>query len=149
MILPPNILKCMSKADRDSLGKGGLLPEEALARAEAKSERDLQRLIVNLLMLKGIEPLWHRTDKKSAATIGWPDLTFAVQAFAPVFDRQGQCYDMITQQAVCWEVKFAKGALSLDQQRMSVRLSTPPNGWIVKTITSVDEAIAELKELGL
>src|SRR5438105_10429918 len=51
---------------------------EAMSKAQIKNERQLQSMIVNLLRLKGIEPLWHRTDKRSAATVGWPDISFAV-----------------------------------------------------------------------
>lgn len=108
--------------------------------AKVKNERALQTMIVQLLRLKGIEPLWHRTDKKSAATIGWPDITFS----AAGMDEIGFCAI-----PCAWEVKFGKGELSVEQQQMHIRLSTPPNAWKIKVIRSVDEALAELKELGL
>src|SRR2546430_16460274 len=77
-LLPERYLRLMSPADRKAIGQS--TAEEALRKAEAKNERQLQSQIVQLLRLKGIEPLWHRTDKRSAATIGWPDITFAVRS---------------------------------------------------------------------
>jgi hypothetical protein len=76
MILPEHVLRCVSEADRKKMGKAGLLADEAKEKGLARAERDLQGEIVNFLQLKGITVLWHRTDKKSHATIGWPDLTF-------------------------------------------------------------------------
>lgn len=303
--LPPSFLKCLSPSDRKSLGKAGILPEEALAKQEAKSEKVLQNLIINLLRLKGIEPLVHRMDKKSAATVGWMDLTFAIAVddapklvplgrrgdgaalvseedfelvsqfrWTPVFSgnsmyaistvrprrmmhrtimsqfpnlenkmdidhingdgldnrrenlrwatRSENCmnragakgsseykgvswdkerrkwaafikinkkntplgrfdlevdaataYDRAAVEAygpfavvnfpleprtqltfkksiaVGWEVKTSTGKLSKEQEQMHIRLSTPPNCWRVRVVRSVDEALAELKEMGI
>ncbi len=58
------------------MGKAGLLADEAKEKGLARVERELQSEIVQYLNLRGIQVLWHRTDKKSHATIGWPDLTF-------------------------------------------------------------------------
>jgi hypothetical protein len=58
------------------MGKAGLLASEAAEKGLARAERDLQGEIVQYLNLQRIEVLWHRTDKKSHATVGWPDLTF-------------------------------------------------------------------------
>ncbi len=77
-VLPEKILRLLSPEDRKSLGAAGMTAEEAMLKAEVKNERALQVLIINLLRLKGIEPLWHRTDKRSAATVGWPDISFAI-----------------------------------------------------------------------
>ena len=139
VVLPPNFLKCMSAVERKKLGPGGLLPEEALAKAAIKNERDLQGKIVNLLRLKGIEPLWHRTDKRSHATIGWPDITFSTC-------HRGNGWDDFCPSA--WEIKL-EGELSVEQQQMLIRLQTPPNGWRVRVIRSVDEAIDQLKQIGI
>lgn len=140
MILPPHVLKCIAPEDRKALGKAGLTPEEVLAKAQLRNERDLQRTIVSLLRLKGIEPLWHRTDKRSHATIGWPDITFST-----VHRVDG--WDDFCPQA--WEVKFEDGELSVEQQQMMIRLQSPPNGWRVRVIRSVNEAIEQLREVGI
>lgn len=138
-LLPANFLKCISAEDRKKLGKAGWTPEEALAKATVKNERDLQGKIVNLLRLKGIEPLWHRTDKRSHATVGWPDITFST------FHR-GNGWDDFCPSA--WEVKL-DGELSTEQQQMLIRLQTPPNGWRVRIIRSVDEALDQLRQIGI
>lgn len=139
-LLPPNFLKCLTTEDRKALGKAGLTPEEALSKAQNKNERDLQGKIVQLLRLKGIEPLWHRTDKRSHATIGWPDITFAT------VHRWSGMDDFVPS---AWEVKFGDGELSIEQNQMLVRLQSPPNGWRVRVIRSVDEALEQLRQIGV
>src|SRR5256885_7581653 len=114
------MLRCLSPSDRKAIGQFTF--EEVLQHADVKNERQLQSQIVQLLRLKGIEPLWHRTDKRSAATIGWPDITFAV--------RSSQLNDdgtfWIAQYYPCaWEIKFGDGQLSKEQQQMAVRLQSP------------------------
>ena len=101
-----------------------------------RREKALQAQIVSLLRLKGIEPLWHRTDKKSAATVGWPDITFSVEHGL----RSIPCL---------WEIKLPGKKLSLDQQTLMIRLMEPPNAWAYRVITSVDEALMELRKLGI
>jgi hypothetical protein len=113
----------------------GSIPS-ASCRSELKTERELQGQIVNLLRLKGIEVLWHRTDKKSAATIGWPDLVFSLEHGL----RSIPCL---------WEIKLPGRKLSDDQMKLMVRLMEPPNAWMYKVICSVDEALAELRKLGI
>jgi hypothetical protein len=139
-VIPQHIAKLMSPEDRKAFGKGAMTAEDALARFEVKSERELQKQIVALLRLKGIEPIVSTFGKRTSNNVGTPDILFAVQATSEGSEWR---------EPIAWECKFAKGALSIEQQRMAVRMSTPPNGWTVKTITSVDEAIAELKELEL
>jgi hypothetical protein len=99
-------------------------------------EKQLQVQILNLLRLKGIEPLWHRTDKKSTATVGWPDITFSAGCGL----RSIPCL---------WEIKLPGKKLSEEQMSLMVQLTKPPNAWVYKVITSVDEALIELKKLGL
>lgn len=106
-----------------------------------KSEKELQGQIVNLLRLKGIEVLWHRTDKRSAATVGWPDLTFSLNQ---VFGHDGLTY--FFGQAIAWEVKLPTGKLSKEQAELKPKLEA--NGWRWRLITSVDQALEELKIMG-
>lgn len=130
-VLPESILSKVSPEDRKAMGKAGLTKADCEQKAHARNERDLQRLIVNYLQLKGIEALWHRTDKRSTATVGWPDLTFAAKGFP-----------------VAWEIKFEKGKLSEEQELMAVKLKR--NGWRFAVIRSLEEAKKELwKILGI
>jgi hypothetical protein len=110
--------------------------DPAPSKFEQKTERQLQGQIVNLLRLKGIEPLWHRTDRKSAATIGWPDITFSI--------RHG-----LQRLPVAWEVKIGRARLSEDQARMLEKLQTPPNCWAVSLVGSYDEAVRLLRRYGI
>jgi hypothetical protein len=139
---------------KGTLGQVLLEPEECEpSKEEAKSERILQGQIVGILRLRSIEPLWHRTDKKSAATVGWPDLTFTVYALADQRLSDGHVSDRLPkawQVFPClWEVKLPGKKLSKAQERMRALLTHPPNCWRYRVIHSVDEALAELKELGI
>lgn len=136
-VLPENILRRMSAADRKSLGKAGLTRADCEAIAEAKNERELQKQIVNYLRLQGIEVNVSRTDKRTTHKKGWPDLTFAVQSLGA------------TSIANVWEVKFGNGKLSLEQAQLAFALTTPPNYWRFRVIRSLRQAREELKELGI
>jgi hypothetical protein len=132
--LNDNMLRLMSAKDRKSLGLR--TKAEVLARGIIKAERDLQRQIASLLGLHNVAYCWHRTDKKSHATIGWPDFTLAI--------RMG-----VMMVPCAWECKLPGNELSREQAEMRNKMITYPNGWRWRTIESVDEAIQELKELGV
>lgn len=125
----------MSPADRKLYAQGQQTPEEAIARCQAASERQLQGFLVNVLRLRGVAVLWHRTDKKSAATVGWPDLTFAAPrtAFQPG--------------AHAWEVKLP-GEVPTSEQILC-HCAMIKNGWTVEIVHSVDEGIAFLNAIGI
>jgi len=130
-VVPEKWLRLMSRADRRALGKAGLTAAECAARIEARTERALQGQIVALLRLRGIEALWHRTDRRSAATVGWPDITFAVRGRGGV-------------RACAWEVKL-NGRLTREQSDLARRLVD--NGWDWRLIRSVEEASQALEEV--
>lgn len=119
--------RLMSEADRKSFGKHGMTAHEANKAFVLRSEKDLHRQIRNLLNLNGIPFCEARMDRKSSITIGWPDITFAVDGIP-----------------VAWELKFL-GALSPDQAR--VKIAMEKHGWKYRVIRSLVEAQAHL--LGL
>lgn len=139
--LPERMLRLMSVQDRASIGQK--TKAEVLEQGEVKSERQLQGMIVNLLRLRGIEPLWHRCDKKGRATVGWPDITFAVQTGRYTYNNEPRFTQSIP---CCWEVKL-NGKLSEDQRKMMETLVL--GGWRWRLIRSVDEARLELKNMGV
>lgn len=106
------------------------------SKADLQSEKRLQIQILNLLRQHHIEALWHRTDKKTTCNVGWPDFVFSVE--------QG-----LRRLPVCWEVKLPGGKLSPEQRNLQELLTHPPNSWEYRVITSVDEALRELKRYGL
>ena len=126
--LPPNVLRCMPEGDRHRLGKSGMLPEEALAKADVKAERDLQRHIGNLLRLRGIPFNQSRMDRRTSCAVGWPDFTFAVGGVP-----------------FAWEVKTAKGQLTGEQDVLHVLMRAC--GWRVSVIRSVQQALDVLNPL--
>lgn len=144
-VLPPSILRCLRPEDRKSLGKAGLLPEEALAQMVIKKELDLQKQIVGLLRIKGIEPLVPIFGRKTRMAVGWPDITFAVR------DRSNVDFEGYGERTVActWELKIPGGRHSDEQTKMAVRLSTPPNAWRHRVIESFDQALEELKQMGI
>src|ERR1043166_1429993 len=144
-ILPESFLRCLSPADRKATGQS--TAEEVLAKAQVKNHGPLQKLIFGLLRLRGIEPLTAPVGKKSRMKIGWPDITFAVRASVFVDSQYiGSNGEFLP---CAWELKVGKDDLSVEQQQMHIRLSTPPNCWRISVIRNVDQALAELKELGL
>lgn len=145
-VLPDNILRCMTPEARKALGQK--TAEEVLAQGEAKSEKELQRSIVALLRLKGIEVNVSRMDKRKTDAVGWPDLTFAVDAkWEVTWGSVTRCCSGIL--ACAWEIKMPQGRLTPEQEAMATSLSRPPNHWRHRVIRSVDEAIAELREMGI
>lgn len=147
-ILPDAFLRCIEPAERKRIAVGQLTAEEALSKAEIRNERDLQKQILALLRLHGIEPLCPTFGKKTRMAVGWPDVTFAVHA---VWEQKTSPGYSITDSGLmpcAWELKH-NGKLSKEQEQMHVRLSTPPNAWRIKIIRSVQEAVEELRELGI
>ena len=133
-LLPASFVRLISQADRARLGIK--TQEEAIAAAEVKSERQLQSQIANLLSLRDIIYCWHRTDRKSHATVGWPDFSFAVRTGgAPI--------------AFAWECKLPGRSLDPEQEKMKGHMTSGVNGWTYCVIHSVDEALMELRRLGL
>lgn len=143
MVIPQNIAKLMSPEDRRAFGKGAMTAEDALAKAEVTNERALQKQIVGILKLKGIEPIVSTFGKKTTTNVGTPDILFSVVGETEEFDGY-----LFTNSIPCaWEVKFGSGKLSVGQQQMQLRMTIAPNSWRFRTIRSVDQALAELKEM--
>jgi hypothetical protein len=110
--------------------------DELSSKGDLRQEKQLQVQILNLLRLKGIQVLWHRTDKKTTGTVGWPDLTFAVECG-------------LKSVPVGMEVKLPGRKLSPEQQRVAVEMMAPPNSWQYHVVTSVDEVLHILRKLGI
>lgn len=119
-ILPDSFLRCLSPADRAWVAPDQRTSEEALRKASVRDERQLQGFLVGLLRLRGYEPLWFRTDKRTRATVGWPDITFAV------FGR-----------ACAWEVKLPGEKARKEQAELHEKMRN--DGWTVSVVMSVDE----------
>lgn len=115
--LPEKFLRLMSAADRELCAPGQLTSVEAVAKLTITSERQLQSLLVGLLRIRGIEPLWFRTDRRTRSTIGWPDITFAIHG-----------------RPMAWEVKMP-GEKPRPEQ-VSVHELMRRTGWGVHVITS-------------
>jgi hypothetical protein len=127
-VLPENFLRCLKPEDRKAMGQR--TAGEVMANGIAKSEKELQKQLVGLLRLNGIEPNVSAMHKATTHRVGWPDITFAAYGVA-----------------CAWEVKLPNGQPSMEQVQMVVRLSSPPNSWRHRFIHSVDEALAELRAI--
>jgi hypothetical protein len=121
--LPEHVRRLIPKAERKKLGTP--TNEDVARESAAKSEKELQRQIYNYLRTREIEPCWHRTDKRSTATIGWPDFTFAHNGIP-----------------FAWEVKLETGKLEPEQKALAPKLVA--NGWHYAIIRSLDEAKKQL-----
>lgn len=135
--LPDSFLRRMSKEDRAQLGRGGMTQDEALAKFEARNERQLQEQIANYLRLNGIFFIRSRMDKKSTTQCGTPDFCFCVP-------RILECPPYVRPTPTAIEVKYGKGALSDEQIEVHAQMIT--NGWHVHVVHTFDEAV---KAIGL
>ena len=77
-ILPDNILKAMSPADRKSLGKAGMTAKEAQEKYRAGKEKELQRQVAAHLDRHQIYYETDRMDKKTSGKKGRADFRCCV-----------------------------------------------------------------------
>lgn len=146
--LPEHILKMISPADRAEIGKGATLSEEAIAKYEAKAESDLQKQILALLEgHRGIVVIYSRMDRKATTPLGTPDFLFAVTGREPV--EPGAESGRETTFACAWECKTATGKLDQEQEKFRDKMTAPPNNWTWRLIRSVEQALTELRAMGL
>lgn len=139
--LPDAYKRLLAPEDRKALGEHGLLSEEIIARGRVKLERDLKKLVLSLLTLHGIVPIHSRMDQATTTEVGLPDILFAVENLtAGVAPRVYAC---------AWELKLPGEKLDEAQRKMAARMIKAPNAWRWTIITSVDDAIAALREAGI
>ena len=103
--LPEHILRRMNKKDRAALGKAGQTAEEARMVCRTRMERTEQRLFAQELSRLDFPFVWHRTDRKTAATLGTPDFIVGLNG-----------------QTLWIEFKALGGALSYEQTKFLARL---------------------------
>lgn len=127
-VLPDNILRHMSAADRKPLGKAGQTMAELEAKATATAEKELTRDIRDYLGHRGVTPLIPKFGKATGILPGWPDVTFAYRGIP-----------------VLWELKIGKNKLQQVQEALIPLLVA--NGWHHAVIRSIQEAKAFLDRL--
>ena len=147
VVLPETFLRCVKPEDREKL-KLGLTAKEFMAKGAAANEKALQRQIVSLLRLKGIEPIVSAMHKRTSNNVGTPDILFCCVEKGFI-DLCGNDSRSPRYHGCAWEIKMPGKQLEHHQLQMAIRMSSPPNGWRHRVIRSVDEAIAELKEMGI
>lgn len=126
--LSDRFLKLMKPEDRARMGV--MTGEEAMQAFQARSEKELQKQIADLLRLRGIAFHCARMDKKTSGSVGWPDFTMAVMGTP-----------------IAWEVKFDGGRLSSEQERTRDKMLS--NGWQWRLITNLGAARAHLDSITL
>jgi hypothetical protein len=129
---PAWFLEKMSEKDRRAMfpGAAGMTPAEAAAVPIAKSEKELQRQIEQMLLRHGIQPTRQRMDKASNIAVGMPDISFSCQG-----------------RAVYWEVKMPGEKPTPEQTATMAKLAAPPNCAIVRVVTTYEQAFSELTQL--
>lgn len=138
--LPPHVLKLIDAKERKRLGKAGQTPAETMAKADAKNEKALQQQCINLLRLRGVEPIVNRMDKKTSNNLGVADLLFSITGFDGYQHRVYAC---------AIECKMPGKYLRAEQILMRKKMTAPPNAWTHRTIRSVDELRTFLEGIGL
>jgi hypothetical protein len=133
-LMSPRLMRMISPADRRSLGLR--TAAETFRRGVEKAEKKLQNDIAGLLRRRGIWFIWHGLHKKSTATAGTPDFVFATR-FGVLTVASG------------WECKLPGENLSPDQATARRDMTRGFNAWRYRIIHTYDEALDELRELGL
>jgi hypothetical protein len=77
--LPDHFLSKLPPEERKKLGRAGMTSEEAQARYEAKTERELQKQIWQFLRRNQIYFVQPRIDKKTTTRKGTPDFIAACE----------------------------------------------------------------------
>jgi hypothetical protein len=117
----------MPEEERQRLGKAGMLPEESLARAEVKLEKELQRDIGNVLRLRDIFFGCQRMDRKSNIVEGYPDFWFVYR-----------------KKPIALEVKV--GANKQTPKQVEAQRRMEADGWRYKVVRSIQEVMEVLNE---
>jgi hypothetical protein len=106
----------------------------------------LSNQVENLLRLRGIQYFKSRSDRKTTRPKGEPDFIFAVM----VQDFDKNALQIRSWPLACaWELKTGGNQLSEEQRAMFKRLNAHPNAWKCCVIRSVQDALEELKRLGM
>lgn len=104
-VLPDRVLTKISAENRKSLGKAGLTAKECQERFEARSERELQALIVSDLLRREIYFSRSRMDRKTTNAKGTPDFICCMP-----FPLSSLCTFLAI------ECKHGSGVLSAEQE---------------------------------
>ena len=123
-IVPPNIARWMSPEERKKHGIE--TPEESLAKAIAKSEKEEHQTYLDWCALHNFLCRHDRTDKATTGNVGWPDFLFI---------HAGRVLPI--------EMKLHGNKLS-DAQKM-VHRDFARDGTDVLVVYSADEAIRRTK----
>jgi len=108
-LLPDNILRCLSPADRRSLGRAGMTAAEAQARYAVRSERGEQRLFAAWLSSRGLPYVQPRPDRKSGIKPGWPDFSVHVGNRSIFIEMKVQGGKLSPEQVECIEALRREG----------------------------------------
>lgn len=128
-LLPDAALRLVAKEIRATMGKACVTAAEAREVAVAKSERELQLQLVNLLLLKGVKfPIRQRMDRKSNVKNGCPDILFSYYG--------NPC---------AWEAKMPGEKPRPEQVKAMAEMTA--DGWRCAVVTSVDQALKLLTEI--
>jgi hypothetical protein len=131
--------------DRQALGRAAITNEEATEKQADRLEKEIQKQLAGLLSRCGIEVISSGMHRKTSTQKGTPDFLFAVRG-----DRwDGGDQMLLTTTPVAWEIKRADGKRSKEQIEMARRMTTAPNAWHYREIRSYDEAVADLRQLGI
>ena len=130
-LLPPNVLRYMSKDEQKRLGYTS--PEKAKAKSSAARERELHDQVANLLRLRGVRYLGHsRMDRKTSRRKGEPDFIFSWQCLK-------------SSKSCAIELKTDSGELS-ENQRLCIA-DMRSDGWEVIVARNLEDVKAWLDSL--
>lgn len=124
-VLPENILRCMTPADRKAIGQQ--TAAEASETFDARQEKQLHRLIEAELTRRGVVVIHSAMHRRTTTAKGVPDFLFAIK---------GVPYAI--------EAKTATGRIREEQAWMLARMKE--NGWHCAIVRSFEEFKREVFE---
>ena len=128
VILPDNILKRMSAADRKLMGKAGITADEAALKCVARSERDLQRIVIAWLRHRGYTVIVSAMHMATSNNVGTPDLLLAVKG-----------------RALAIECKMPGCSPTEDQLKMMQAMRL--DGWVTIVIQHLEQVVSVIRDL--
>lgn len=126
--IPGHILSKMNPEDRAPMGKAGMTQIELDVRTAARSEKELQGQVCNMLRLRDILYLCQPTSKRSQLVEGAADIHFACSGIP-----------------VALECKVEANTQTEAQMRVEAKYRA--NGWRYRVVRHIDEVIAILRAI--
>lgn len=127
------MLRCMPNAQRKTLGKAGLLPNEISEKQALKLEKELHNLCLNYLRQKNVFVIHSRMDRKTTNQTGIPDLIFALPS---------------SPHGIPCAVELKRSGCHPTPEQVKVLEQLDASGWTTRVVTTFEQFQIFLRNQG-